>query len=116
MLTLLAALLFLHFLFDYPLQGDFLAKAKNRHNPIPGVPWYAGMSAHVFMQAFAVYICTGLMFLAVLEFIVHWITDDLKCAGRLTYNQDQLIHILSKVAWAYIAYSIYPGFDQLTLV
>ena len=28
-----------HALADYPLQGDFLAKAKNRTAPIPGVPW-----------------------------------------------------------------------------
>lgn len=110
MLLLLAALLFCHFLFDYPLQGDFLAKAKNRHNPIQGVPWYTAMGAHSFMHAFAVYICTGLIFLAILEFIVHWVTDELKCTGYLDFNQDQLVHILSKVLWAYIAYSIYPGF------
>lgn len=29
-----------HALCDYPLQGDFLAKAKNRAAPLPGVPWY----------------------------------------------------------------------------
>lgn len=37
---MLTALIAGHFLCDYPLQGDFLSKAKNRVNPIPGVPWY----------------------------------------------------------------------------
>ena len=40
MLTLLILLLVAHALADYPLQGDFLAKAK--FGTIPGIPgWYA---------------------------------------------------------------------------
>lgn len=34
--TIFALMLAGHALADYPLQGDFLAKAKNRANPIPG--------------------------------------------------------------------------------
>jgi hypothetical protein len=33
MLETLALLIFAHFLADYPLQGDFLAKGKNRGPP-----------------------------------------------------------------------------------
>lgn len=29
-----------HALADYPLQGDFLARAKNRTAPIAGFPWW----------------------------------------------------------------------------
>jgi hypothetical protein len=29
-----------HALADYPLQGDFLSRAKNRSAPIPGFPWW----------------------------------------------------------------------------
>lgn len=31
--------LFAHFLFDFPLQGDFLSRAKNPLSPLPGVSW-----------------------------------------------------------------------------
>jgi hypothetical protein len=41
------ALLAGHALADYPLQGDFLSKAKNRAAPIPGVPYWQALGAHV---------------------------------------------------------------------
>lgn len=103
MITLFLALLFLHFLLDYPLQGDFLSRAKNSSNPIPGVPWYQAMFAHTFMHGAAVTFVTGMWTLGLLEMIVHWFTDHLKCKGKLTFNQDQAIHIASKFVWAYIA-------------
>ena len=34
---LIGILILCHFIFDYPLQGDFLAKAKNETAPIPAV-------------------------------------------------------------------------------
>lgn len=108
MISLFFALLFFHYLFDYPLQGDFLAKAKNRSNPIPGVPWYHAMAAHTFLHGFAVTIVTGMWTLGLLEMIVHWITDDLKCRGKLTFNQDQAIHVIAKLVWAYIAFTMLP--------
>ena len=95
-------LLFFHFLFDYPLQGDFLSKAKNRSNPIPGIPWWQALGAHSFMHAMGVFIVTGYWFLFVVEFVVHYITDDLKCTNKLTFNQDQFIHVLCKVIYAFI--------------
>jgi hypothetical protein len=102
-IELLALLLLAHFLLDYPLQGDFLSKAKNRVNPIPHVPWYQAMFAHTAMHGIAVGLITGIWILAVLEMAIHWITDDLKCRGELTFNQDQAIHIICKVVWAIIA-------------
>jgi hypothetical protein len=32
-----------HALADYPLQGDFLARAKNHTAPIPGISWYQSL-------------------------------------------------------------------------
>lgn len=94
-----------HAVADYPLQGDFLAKAKNRTTPLPGVPWYQALSAHAAIHGGAVAVITGSAALGVVETIVHAITDDLKCSGRLTYNQDQAIHIGCKALWAAIAAS-----------
>lgn len=108
MQTMFLALLFFHFIFDYPLQGDFISRAKNRLNPIPGVPWKQAMFAHGFMHGFAVWIVTGLWTLAILELFVHMIVDDLKCRNLLTFNQDQFIHIVCKAIWVYLAYTLYP--------
>lgn len=98
-ISLFLSLLLVHFLMDYPLQGDFLAKAKNRANPIPHVPWYQAMAAHSLMHGIAVGFITGIPLFAILETGIHWWTDDAKCRGELTYNQDQAIHIICKVVW-----------------
>jgi hypothetical protein len=101
-IELFALLLFAHLLFDYPLQGDWLARAKNRSDPIPHVPWYQAMFAHTAMHGMAVWIITGIPLLGLAEMAIHWITDDLKLRGELTFNQDQAIHIVCKAVWAVI--------------
>jgi hypothetical protein len=91
MLTILFLLLFVHYLADYPLQGDFLAKAKN-HNTrtlpdyavgggVPGVPWYQALFAHAFIQAGFVYLVTGCMGFALAELVLHFAIDYCKSAG-----------------------------------
>lgn len=102
MISLFTALLFFHFLLDYPLQGDFLSKAKNRYNPIPHVPWYQAMFAHTAMHGVVVAFLTGIPVLGMFEMAIHWWTDDQKCRGELTYNQDQAIHIICKVVWTIV--------------
>lgn len=92
-----------HFVADYPLQGDFLARAKNRFNPVPQVPWYQAMTAHCAVHAGAVFLITGLWWAALIEFICHFAIDDTKCAGKLTYNQDQFLHILTKLLIVLVA-------------
>ena len=104
--AMLGAMVVGHALADYPLQGDFLSRAKNRTAPIPGVPWYQAMGAHVAIHGGFVWLITGLWWLGVLEALIHFATDDLKCRGRLSFNQDQGIHIACKVAWALIAWKV----------
>lgn len=101
-IELFAALMVAHAVCDYPLQGDFLAKAKSRVAPIPGVPWWQALGAHSLIHAGAVALLTGVWWLGALEFIAHALTDDAKCRGRLTFNQDQAIHAACKVAWVVI--------------
>jgi len=103
MLTLFLALCAAHAVCDYPLQGDFLARAKNRTAPVPGVPWWQALGAHAAIHGGAVGWLTGLWWLGVAEVAAHAITDDLKCRGRLTFNQDQAIHVACKAAWAAVA-------------
>lgn len=92
-------LMFGHFLADYPLQGDFLAKAKNRAAPILGVPWYQAMAAHAGIHGGMVMLITGSAWLGVAEFIAHAAIDDAKCRSKLTFDQDQALHVVCKLVW-----------------
>lgn len=96
---ILALLIVGHMLADYPLQGDFLARAKSRTNAIPGVPWQHAMLAHSVIHGGFVGMITGSVLLGLAETVVHFWIDDWKCSGGLTYHQDQLLHGLCKVAW-----------------
>lgn len=98
-MTLLFWLLVAHALADYPLQGDFLARAKNHVTPIPGVPWYQALGAHALIHAGAVAFLTHSLTLGLLEFIAHVAIDYAKCDGRTTLNQDQALHVGCKVLW-----------------
>lgn len=98
-----------HALCDYPLQGDFLARAKNRANPLPGVPWIHGLLPHAALHAGAVALVTGSVWLGLAEFIAHCLIDDAKCTGRFGFSPstdfhiDQGLHVLCKIAWTLIA-------------
>lgn len=100
---MLLALVAAHALCDYPLQGDFLAKAKSRTAPMSGVPWWQALGAHAAIHGGAVGLITGIWWLGLLEFGAHFLIDDLKCRGGLSFNGDQLLHLLCKVAWVIIA-------------
>lgn len=105
MLELFALMVAGHALADYPLQGEFLAKAKNHRAPIEGVPFYQALGAHSAIHAGGVGIITGSICLALAEFCIHTATDYAKCDGRISFNTDQAIHIGCKVAWAALAVS-----------
>jgi hypothetical protein len=101
--TLFGALVVAHAVCDYPLQGDFLARAKNRAAPIPGVPWYQALAAHSIIHGGAVALLTGVPLLGLAEVAVHALTDDAKCTGKIGFNADQSIHIACKLFWTLIA-------------
>lgn len=98
-LTTFALLVVGHAVADYPLQGDFLARAKNRLAPIPGIPFYQALGAHAVMHGGMVGVVTGSLALGLAEAVLHALIDDAKCAGRLSFNQDQALHIGCKALW-----------------
>lgn len=98
-LTLLVLLLFWHCLADYPLQGDFLAKAKNPAAPIPGVPWALALASHAMIHAGGVLWLTGSLWLALAEFVGHCLIDLAKCRGRITFAADQALHVAMKLVY-----------------
>ena len=95
--TVLFLLLAGHALCDYPLQGDFLARAKDHTDPVPGVPWYQCLTAHALIHALAVFVITGSLWYAFIEFGFHWSIDFMKNDGAFEFNTDQALHILTKV-------------------
>lgn len=99
LLSTFALLVAGHAVADYPLQGDFLARAKNRLDPVPGVPFYQALGAHAVMHGGMVGLITGSLTLGLAEAAIHALIDDTKCAGRLTFNQDQAAHIACKGLW-----------------
>lgn len=88
-----------HWLADYPLQGDFLAKAKNRTSPLPGIPWQQALTAHAGIHAFGVLVLTGYIWLALFELVAHFAIDDAKCRGRISFNVDQALHAACKLGY-----------------
>lgn len=82
-LQLFALLVFGHALADYPLQGRFLANAKSRFAPVPGVPWYQALGAHAAIHGGMVVVITGNVRLGLAEFVLHAGIDDLKCRHRV---------------------------------
>lgn len=94
-----------HAIADYPLQGDFLSKAKNRFAPLAGVPWYQALGAHSIIHGGFVFAITGSLVLGVAETAVHFLIDDTKCRGRISFNTDQFLHIACKALWALAVYA-----------
>ncbi|MET3929564.1 hypothetical protein ABIE51_001451 [Lysobacter sp. OAE881] len=92
-----------HALADYPLQGDFLAKAKNRSAPIPGIPWWQALGAHAMIHGGFVALITGSVWLGLAEVVCHFLIDDFKCLGRIEFNTDQGLHVACKALWAILA-------------
>lgn len=93
------ALMIGHVLADYPLQGDFLAKAKNRCNPFPTIPWLPPLLSHAIIHGGFVWLITNNIWLGLLETICHTIIDDFKCAKKISFNIDQSLHLICKLVW-----------------
>lgn len=102
-LTILFALIVVHAVCDYPLQGDFLARAKNFAAPIAGVPWWQAMGAHSLIHGGGVMLVTGSAVLGMVEAVAHFSIDAAKCGGKIKFNTDQALHVACKVVWTTVA-------------
>ena len=99
-----------HAVADYPLQTDAMASGKNRNKPIDltKVPkgqkiinsvWVYWLSAHSLTHSAAIFLISGSYWIAILEFLAHWLIDFLKCDNYTNIHQDQFLHVLCKVIW-----------------
>lgn len=107
-MTSLLWMLALHFVCDYPLQGDFLSKGKHPWAGIPGVPWFQCMLAHAFIHAAAVGLVTHSVAFAAAELALHFVIDIAKCHGAFGFNTDQALHVCCKVLWCVIPFLAVP--------
>lgn len=106
MMWMLFLLVVGHCLADYPLQGEFLALSKNRNHPMGKDIWMHSLAAHSMIHAGFVAVITGNIWLGLAEAAIHGFTDFAKCEGKISLNEDQMIHIACKVLWTILAFNI----------
>jgi hypothetical protein len=109
------ALLIGHALADFPLQGEYLALFKNRHyvstepGKEPEVVWPYVLSAHAIIHMGAVWMITGSFLLSLLEFVLHWVIDFVKCEGLTNYHVDQFLHMGCKALYVVLIALLGPS-------
>lgn len=89
-----------HALCDYPLQGDWIAVAKNPTSEPGKTLWPWVLPMHGLIHGGAVALITGSVGLGIVEAILHCGIDYTKCRGKISYGQDQLLHWGLKVLYA----------------
>ena len=116
--TLFFALVIGHAIADFPLQGDFLSRGKNRHLPPPKLAdgnespkrlWIYLMSAHALTHAGFVWLMTGSALLGLVEFVLHWMIDVAKCEQRTNFETDQWLHVLTKALYVAVLWAGWMG-------
>ena len=91
---LFVMLLGAHWVCDYPLQGEFLAKAK-----LEGPLRFYHLVAHAGIHGAAVALVTRNVWLGLAEWAAHTVIDELKIKGKTTFAVDQALHIACKALW-----------------
>lgn len=89
-------LLAAHYVADFGLQNDFIAKFKV---PNSAPFWLHVLFAHCMIQGLGSYLATGSVVVGIAEVIAHFAIDYAKGKGWLTFNQDQACHIVCKLCW-----------------
>ena len=103
-IRLLFVLIGVHYLCDFPLQGDFLAAAKNKNNPMPKISWRHCLFAHSFIHALGVYLVTRSLLLGLVELLLHIEIDRSKSDYTISFRTDQWLHILCKICYVVIIF------------
>ncbi len=113
-------LLFLHALADFVFQTEIMAKLKNRDTdikrkqkwlenpksiPIPEgqeymLTWYYWLTAHALIQGGLIGFMFGNWYIAIIEFIMHWVIDFMKCKSWTHIHHDQGMHLGLRIIYA----------------
>ena len=91
-----------HFVADFSLQSDVMAREKRRASESElqkHVPWYWWLTAHAFTHGFVIWFILGSWWIALAETIAHWFIDFGKCEGYYGIKVDQFLHLWCKIMW-----------------
>lgn len=107
MIEMFFYLVAVHALCDYPLQGDFLAKAKNHNDTeickfMGSGFWVHALTAHSLIHGLGVGLITGFWWLGLCETLAHWVIDYGKSDNRYNIHIDQALHIVCKILWVVV--------------
>lgn len=105
----LAAALYLlgaHFLCDFALQGDYMARAKK---PRGALEWPWAFFGHGIIHGAAVTLITQSPWLGLAEVFFHCWIDAAKCEGFISYHVDQWLHIACKAVWLVLTLTLLTG-------
>ncbi len=97
-------LVMLHCLADYPLQGDFVSKYKSSQSGVSFWPYI--LVSHGMIHGLMVYLVLGDIRLALAEAFMHCVIDHAKCNFKLSFEQDQWLHIVCKAVWVGLSFVI----------
>ena len=103
-LAVFFALAVAHALADFPLQGDYIARQKNRSSSTSAAEWFVALMAHSLIHAGGVWLVTGSMLLGAVELLLHGLIDLGKGKGKLNLVSDQILHLLCKAGYALLLY------------
>lgn len=106
MVEKLFLLVALHFLADFALQSDTMAREKSAASDTPlqkAVPWYYWLAAHSFIHGLMVWAATREIRFALIEVIAHFHIDYWKCRRLYPIWVDQTLHLAFKVAYVLAA-------------
>ncbi len=108
MIELFILLMIGHCVADFALQGEAMAKGKNRNIPAdpdmipPGQAmaptWGYWLTAHGGVHAAAVFLITGSIIAACIELVAHMMIDFGKCESWYGIHLDQALHTFTKAA------------------
>jgi hypothetical protein len=96
--SVLTLLCMAHFLCDFGLQNDKMAKEKCQGCD-QTLPWGWWLTAHGAIHGLAVGLLTGVPLLGAAEMGLHVLIDHNKCRGRISFTTDQILHLLCKLGW-----------------
>lgn len=116
-------LIFCHFIGDFALQSNTMAKGKNWKNDektkkkwefhnkykVYHPMWKYYLTAHGFIHGACIYIFTGFIWIAVIESLFHIIIDYFKCSEYTNIHGDQFLHLTTKLIYVLI-FLIWGGF------
>lgn len=100
LIAMFLALLAVHALADYPLQGPYLSAAKRRLSPEgAGGVWCWALVSHAAIHGLGIWLVTRSLGLALAEVVAHALIDFAKCERKINVHADQIAHVLCKLLW-----------------